>query len=93
MPPFDNIESVAEPDTYGEYNLGDTEWDNGFNLARPAIEYQENYSGVCICHDTENCYQYAQVDPYVGHAGGERGFFKILEVLSERYRISNGLKQ
>ena len=60
MPPFDDVESVAEPDTYSKYNLGDTEWDNGFNLARPAIEYQENDSGVYIRHDTESCYQYTK---------------------------------
>ena len=93
MPLFDNRESVAEPDTYCEYNLGDIEWDNGFNLARPAIEYQENYSRVCICHDAENWYQDTKVDPYVGHAGGEGCFLKIPEVLSERYPISNESKQ
>ena len=44
IPVFDNIESVAEPDIYSEYNLSDTKWENRFNLARAAIEYQPNYN-------------------------------------------------
>ena len=92
MLPFDNIESVAEPNTYRKYNLGDTKWDNRFNLARQAIEYQENHSDVCIRHDRESCYQYTKIDEYVGHEDGEVRLLEILEVLSELYRISNIIK-
>ena len=79
MPLFDNIESVADPYTYCEYNLGGIELNNGFNPARSAIQYQESYSNVYICHDGEICYQYTQVDSYVGQEVEKEAFLKSQE--------------